>query len=83
MVNLVIKNIPQPLHFKLKERAKRNHRSVTKETIALIERAVELPSSDALNANDPLAAIFAAGDLMAQKGVNFQEWAASSRDVWR
>ncbi len=83
MATLVIKNLPQPLHLKLKERAKRNHRSLTKETIALIERAVELPAVDALIAKDPLAALFAAGDAMALQGFNFQEWAANSRDVWR
>ena len=83
MATLVIKNLPQLLHLKLNERAKRNNRSLTKETIALIACAVEIPAVDALNAKDPLAALFAAGDVMALQGVNFQEWAASSRDVWR
>ena len=83
MVTLVIKNVPEPLHFKLKERAKRNHRSLTKETIALIEHAVALPPMDEAGSKNLLAAIFAAGDAMALQGVNFQDWAASSRDVWR
>ncbi len=83
MTTLVIKNLPQLLHIKLKERAKRNHRSLTKETIALIERAVELPAIDVKNAKDPLTALFAAGDVMALQGVNFQDWAVNSRDVWR
>ena len=83
MTTLVIKDLPESLHFKLKERAKRNHRSLTKATIALIERAVALPSNDESNTKNLLAAIFAAGDAMALQGVNFQDWAASSRDVWR
>ena len=52
-------------------------------TIALIERAVALPPIDQANTKNLLAAIFATGDAMALQGVNFQNWAASSRDVWR
>jgi plasmid stability protein len=40
MSTLVIKNLPEDLHEKLKEQAKRNHRSVTKEVVSLIECSV-------------------------------------------
>jgi plasmid stability protein len=40
MSTLVIKNVPEPLHAALKETARRHHRSVTKETISLIEAGV-------------------------------------------
>ena len=82
MPTIVIKNLPDSLHLKLKERSKRHHRSVTKEVIAMIETAVALPYQPASQV-DPLAAIFAAGDQMAADGVDFRAWAANSRDVWR
>ncbi|MGH8125868.1 MAG: hypothetical protein ACREPK_08475 [Rhodanobacteraceae bacterium] len=34
-------------------------------------------------ADDALQAIFAAGDEMARRGVDFKQWAKHSRDVWR
>ena len=37
---LVVKNLPEELHEKLKRQAKRNHRSVTKEVVHLIEAGV-------------------------------------------
>ena len=37
MMTLVIKNLPESLHARLKEQAQRNRRSVTKEVITLIE----------------------------------------------
>jgi len=80
MSSLVIKNLPEHLHSQLKARAKRNHRSLTKEAIAVLEAAIDAPvpaSSDALDA------LFAAGDALQEKGVNFKAWAGSSRKVWR
>jgi plasmid stability protein len=41
MVGLVIKNLPDGLHQKLKTRAAQHHRSMTKEAIALLERGLE------------------------------------------
>jgi plasmid stability protein len=38
---LLIKNLPSELHRKLKEQAARNHRSMTKEALALLQRALE------------------------------------------
>jgi len=43
MSTLVIKNLPEGLHARLKEQAQRNHRSVTKEVVSLIESALEAP----------------------------------------
>ena len=46
MPGLVIKDLPSELHRELKERAARHHRSMTKEVLAMLERALseeELP----------------------------------------
>lgn len=83
MSSLVIKNLPDALHARLKARAARNHRSLTKEAIALLEAAVEAPAEPRGNADDSLDAVFAAGDVLAAQGVDFTAWAATSRDVWR
>lgn len=40
MSTLVVKNIPDQLHAQLKRQAERNHRSVTKEVVSLIEAGV-------------------------------------------
>ena len=37
MPTIVVKNVPEELHARLKARAERNHRSVTKELLTLIE----------------------------------------------
>ena len=37
MTTLVIKNMPEALHARLKEQAQRNRRSVTQEAVTLIE----------------------------------------------
>ena len=42
MSTLVIKNLPDGLHARLKEQAQRNHRSVTKEVVSLIESGLEV-----------------------------------------
>ena len=41
MPGLVIKNLPPELHRRLKERAVRHHRSMTKEVISVLEQALE------------------------------------------
>jgi plasmid stability protein len=43
---LVIKNLPESLHADLKRQAKRNHRSVTKEVVSLIEAGITPPAKD-------------------------------------
>ena len=40
MSTLVVKNLPDDLHERLRERAQRNHRSVTKEAIVLLEQGM-------------------------------------------
>lgn len=39
-VNLSIKNVPEPMAAKLRERAERNHRSLQGELMAILESAV-------------------------------------------
>ncbi|MEO8306308.1 MAG: hypothetical protein ABI724_19515 [Betaproteobacteria bacterium] len=43
MSTLVIKNLPDALHARLKHQAERNRRSVTQEAISLIESGVVVP----------------------------------------
>lgn len=41
MTTLVLKNFPEELHAKLKVSAEKNHRSMTKEAIALLQSSLE------------------------------------------
>ena len=41
MPGLLIKDLPERLHYKLKVRATKNHRSMTKEALYLLEVALE------------------------------------------
>jgi hypothetical protein len=41
MATIIIRDLPEALHERLKDQAKRNHRSLTKEAIALIERHLD------------------------------------------
>jgi len=41
MPSLVIKNLPEEVHRKLKETAKREHRSMIQQAIVLLERGLE------------------------------------------
>lgn len=45
MASVLIKNLPDDLHERLKDRAQRHHRSVNKELIALIEAALREPTA--------------------------------------
>ena len=84
MATLVIKNLPDALHLKLKERARRNHRSLTKEAMVLIEAAVnEGPAPIDPTQAQAFAAVIAAGEELARQGVDVEAWAARSRGVWR
>lgn len=77
---LVIKSLPDELHERLRRRAAQNHRSLTKEAIAVLEagtRPAAVPPADAL---DQLAA---AGKALIAEGINVDDWAARSREVWR
>lgn len=42
MAGLVIKDLPDELHRKLKAQAARHHRSMTKEAVALLERGLQM-----------------------------------------
>ena len=44
MASLVIKQLPDELHAKLKQRAAENHRSMVKEAITLLEAGLNNPS---------------------------------------
>lgn len=41
MVSITLKDIPEGLHRALKQRARLHHRSLNKEVIATIERAIQ------------------------------------------
>ena len=41
MPGLLIKSVPPDLHLKLKQSASQHHRSMTKEALALLEKALE------------------------------------------
>ena len=43
MPTLVVKNLPEPLHERLKVQARQHHRSMNKEVIALIEQGILAP----------------------------------------
>lgn len=45
MATLVIKNLPDPLHARLKRQAEQNHRSLNKEAKRLIEAALSAPGA--------------------------------------
>ena len=46
MVAITVKNIPEPLYARVKERAKANHRSINNELITIIEQSVMLQPID-------------------------------------
>ena len=43
MSTIVIKNVPDDLHARLKDRAQRNRRSLTKELLTIIEESMTPP----------------------------------------
>lgn len=47
MSALLIKDFPPELHRKLKEEAARNHRSMTRQALALLEQALSGPERNA------------------------------------
>ena len=46
MITLTIKNIPPEIYERLKIQAKNNHRSINKEAISILEKAVSIPPLD-------------------------------------
>ncbi len=68
-VNLSIKNVPDDLAEKLRSNAHRNHRSLQKELLSVLERAAELP------------AISFAGERLARSGrLSIEEAARRARE---
>ncbi len=47
MPGLVIKDFPEELHERLKARAKRHHRSLTREALSILEEALTRPERPA------------------------------------
>ena len=55
MPTLVVKNLPEPLHARLKAQAQQHHRSMTKEVVALIEQGLlDAPSRKPLTLPPPI-----------------------------
>jgi len=52
MATLVVKNLPELLHERLRTQAQQHHRSITKEAVALIEQGLLAPR--AVSAADAL-----------------------------
>lgn len=48
MATLNIKNLPDPLYARLKERAKQEHRSIAQEVTRILERALHAPEQVSL-----------------------------------
>jgi plasmid stability protein len=46
MTTLTIKNLPSELYTRLKTQAKKNHRSINSEVIAVLEQALSIPPID-------------------------------------
>lgn len=46
MVTVTLKNIPPELYERLKIQAKNNHRSINKEAISILEKALSIPPLD-------------------------------------
>ena len=44
MAALLIKNLPLPLHERLRRRASAHHRSMNREVIAILERELDRPA---------------------------------------
>ena len=75
MATLNIKNLPDRLHRKLRERAKREHRSVAQKVIHLLTAAVEAPTPlSILDLRGPGKELWT--DVDAAKHV------AAERDAW-
>ncbi len=45
MSALLIKNMPPPLHERLRQRATVHHRSMNREVISILERELDLPAA--------------------------------------
>jgi plasmid stability protein len=76
MPNLWIKNVPDDLLDKLRERAARHHRSIQGELMALLSAALESPAAEPLGANE--------APRMRRSGTRrIEEIAAEHRQRWK
>lgn len=68
MSTLVVKNLPDQLHERLKAQAQQHHRSITKEAIALIEQGLLAPrvTASGAEANLPPLVRLPGGPLTAE-----------------
>ena len=67
MATLTLKNLPDDLHRRLKARAERNHRSLNREAIRLLEQAVA--SEPEPKVDEALARADALRERLAAEGV--------------
>lgn len=73
MKSLVIKNIPDELHTRLKRNAQLNHRSLNKEIIAVLERSVYLEDGQRADASEVLERIDAHRALLPDPGFTMEQ----------
>jgi plasmid stability protein len=78
MPNLSIKNVPEHVLTKLRERAVRHHRSVQGELMALIAAAVESPAASA-----PMPTTDGATRPRRSGSRRIEEIAADHRERWK
>jgi plasmid stability protein len=62
MTDLLIRQIPEELHLKLKERAQANRRSMNQEVLVLLETSLVETSAIALPLPQPLSGAFPIDD---------------------
>lgn len=67
MATLTLKNVPDDLHQRLKDRARRHHRSLNREAIRLLQQAV---AADADPDDDAWTRAAALRDRLAATGVH-------------
>lgn len=83
--------LPDHLMRAVKIRAAKTDRKLKDVVAELIQRGLAGPPSEGGNVQgdkprkkgDALDALFAAGDELAESGVDIAGWAAHSREVWR
>ena len=78
MPNLSIKNVPEDLLTRLRDRATRNHRSIQGELMALLSAAMESPAKTA-----EAAATHEAPQGRRSGTRHIEEIAAEHRDRWK
>lgn len=62
MSQLLIRNLPEALHCKLKERARKHRRSLSNEVVILLEQALIADTAPTLAMPEPFVGKFAIDD---------------------